>query len=330
MFGLVCLLLPVLVLSVDLDGEKWEGEESRIQWYRELLVRQNVQKNLLARWGRRYWLLKGRYSLLRQQPYGGRRLLLQRNLNRELRQVYELRRSMWRRVRQTREVIVRSRELFPVLGRMFWSYRYAFAPREVARVGGRSIDVDRQNAAAVAWIRHLQKQGRAIRILIVPGYMPLNAKRGRMIHPRAWYRLQSAVKLFHAMKAHLIVVSGGNVHPSGTPFNEAFGMKQVLMKQLHIPQKHIVLEPFARHSTTNLRNVGRFMYVYGLSNAQAVIVTSTRQSFYFARPVMSTFYLRCLKELGYSVGVLLWKSPTQTLFAPSYRVLRRGIDPLDP
>jgi hypothetical protein len=105
-------------------------------------------------------------------------------------------------------------------------------------------------------------------VLIVPGYA--NAEFRGALHPRAIDRLHIAAEDFAEGRAPFILVSGGNVHPAGTPFNEATEMRRYLIETLHVPADRIILEPLARHSPTNVRNAGRYMVQNGLTRAQIV------------------------------------------------------------
>jgi hypothetical protein len=148
------------------------------------------------------------------------------------------------------------------------------------------------------------------------------------LHAVARYRLAEAVRVFRETGAVAILVTGGNVHPPDTPYNEALGMKRHLVGELAVPADRVVLEPYARHTTTNLRNAGRFMEAHGIE--WGIVVTDLLQSFYIGRPAISGFEQRCREELGYSLGELVRAGPLRTRFRPSYAVMRRGDDPLDP
>jgi len=128
----------------------------------------------------------------------------------------------------------------------------------------------------------------------------------------------------------VIIPAGGNAHPSDprTMYNEAYQMKQILFREYGVNPERIIIDPYAQHSTTNLRNVGRYMMQMGIKNA--TIVTDYSQSFYYGHDWLSTFYLRCLDELGYIVGDLEAITLTTTYFSPSTDCWRKGDDPLDP
>ncbi len=207
---------------------------------------------------------------------------------------------------------------------------------EIARVRGAwsycetpaSLSLSQENARVVASDVLRDRSDTQYDLLIVPGYTPDNEdKPDATVHPIAAERLDEAIALYKQRKARIILVAGGNVHPAGTPYTEAMTMKAYLLKQ-GIPERAIVVEPCARHSTTNLRNAGRFMLKYHLRTA--LVVTSLDQSFYFGKGTLSTFDLRSRAQLGYVVGRLKSASATTVEFAPSKAVLRVGTDPLDP
>lgn len=165
-------------------------------------------------------------------------------------------------------------------------------------------------------------------VIIVPGFTPLDAKEpSAVVHPTAAARLDAAMGFWRGGAAPLLLVSGANVHPDGTPYVEAMLMKRYLLDHA-VPPAAIVVEPCARHSHTNLRDAGRFMLRYGLG--KALIVTSRDQAFYFANPRLSGFEERCLVDLGYRVGTFQSLPQSTVEFRPSLDVFRRGSDPLDP
>jgi hypothetical protein len=171
--------------------------------------------------------------------------------------------------------------------------------------------------------------------LIVPGFTPLRTLRPLTIAeiPVARQRLDLAIADFRDRKlAPYILVSGGAVHPSGTRNNEAIMMRDYLV-QHGVPADRVLVDPFARHSTTNLRNAGRIMLA--AHHTRAVIVTgfdgsTFDQAFYFSHPVLSTFNRRCQNELGYSVGALDGVDDHHISFRPAPEVTRPNYrDPLD-
>jgi hypothetical protein len=185
-----------------------------------------------------------------------------------------------------------------------------------------------ENAEVLKSSALLARSGAPYDLLIVPGYTPDDAKEPlARVHPVAAARLDEAAALYREGKSRIVLVSGGNVSPANTPYTEALTMKAYLLER-GLPESAIVVEPCARHSTTNLRNAGRFMLKYHLRTA--LVVTSADQAFYFANGRASTFEERSQSELGYMVGDLKQKTATSVEFAPSDDVLRRGPDTLDP
>lgn len=151
--------------------------------------------------------------------------------------------------------------------------------------------------------------------LIVPGFTPLFGWRAGL-HPRAARRLARAAELLAGGRAATVIVSGGAVH---SPDNEALMMRQWLLDH-GVKETAILVDPCARHTTTNLRNAGRILLAAGASEAH--IVTSGDQLYYLAHPWRSTFHLRCLVQLGYRVGDLDWAEDRCVRFRPSAAVFR--------
>lgn len=183
-----------------------------------------------------------------------------------------------------------------------------------------------------AWDRH------AYPLIIVPGYTPRDlAAPSPEIHPVAARRVAQAAEDFAAGLAPFVLLSGGAVYPRGTPYAEAMIMRDALLAR-GVPEERILCDARARHSTTNLRNAGRFMLAAGM--ARAVITTMGGgiagsdvfgQDFYFASPGLSTFHLRCRRELGYRVGELTSAGEHHIAFTPSPEVTTVGFrDALDP
>jgi hypothetical protein len=165
--------------------------------------------------------------------------------------------------------------------------------------------------------------------LIVPGYTPRFGWSSGL-HPKAIERLERALADLRGGVAPAVIVSGGAVHSAD---NEALLMREWLLGEGVEPER-IVIEPCARHTTTNLRNAGRILLDAGIG--EALVVTSdapdwrlrrrgwrfAEQSYYLGFPWISTFHLRCLVELGYRVGELDWVGPQHVRFRPSRQVLR--------
>ena len=142
-------------------------------------------------------------------------------------------------------------------------------------------------------------------------------------------RCRLALKAYQDGLAPFIMVSGGNVHPYKVGYNEAIEMKRYLM-ELGVPESAILVDPHARHTTTNMRNAARIMFRYGFPmDRPSITVTTPAQSRYIYADTMQK---RCVRELGYSPyrnGKRL--SATTAEFYPLITALQIDADePLDP
>ncbi|MFV8369964.1 YdcF family protein [Flavobacterium sp. LB2R40] len=142
--------------------------------------------------------------------------------------------------------------------------------------------------------------------------------------------LQLGVLEYQAKKAPLIIVSGGHAHPFRAAYCEAIEMKKELMDVYHIPEDNIIIDPFARHTTTNLRNATRLMIAYQMPlDKKSIVVTNANHSDYVGNP---NFNVRCMEELGYLPAIILKRLNSTALeFLPNIESLHQNpIDPLDP
>jgi uncharacterized SAM-binding protein YcdF (DUF218 family) len=89
-------------------------------------------------------------------------------------------------------------------------------------------------------------------------------------------RVEVAARRYKDGQAPLILVSGGYVHPNQTADCEALEMKKSLIDDYGVPADSIIVEPRARHATTNLRNAARHMYRYGIPFEAKVLITTHR------------------------------------------------------
>src|SRR5262249_57623049 len=71
-----------------------------------------------------------------------------------------------------------------------------------------------------------------------------------------------------------MMVSGGYVHPKHTRFSEAVEMKRSLMLDFKVPADAIIIDPHARHTTTNVRNAARLMFRYGIPTDRSALITT--------------------------------------------------------
>ncbi|WP_243654217.1 YdcF family protein [Novosphingobium sp. PhB57] len=147
------------------------------------------------------------------------------------------------------------------------------------------------------------------------------------VSPFGKYHLRLAASRFAAGDVPFIIVTGGRAHPRATRFVEAEQMRKALIERYGVPAEAIVIEPYARHTTTNLRNATRLLVAMGAPlDKDTVIVCNPGQSASIESPA---FVQRNLAELGYQPGQVGRRvSPTELEFRPSPQSAR--IDPRDP
>lgn len=179
-----------------------------------------------------------------------------------------------------------------------------------------------RRAQTVNWARYPYSA------IVVPGSG--NDRPGVRLSPAGRLRDRIAAKRFREGKAPFILVSGGYVHPNQTEYCEATEMKWDLMRNFGIPEEAIIVDPHARHTTTNLRNAARLLYRYGIPFGQkALISTDSGQSQYISSV---RFTERCMEELGYMPVKLVGRTSAFDLeFVPLEESLEADPrDPLDP
>ncbi len=184
------------------------------------------------------------------------------------------------------------------------------------------------NKAAVDRVKTLRWNDFAYTLILVPGAGP--DEPAVPLSAMGMLRCRVAALRFREGTAPFLVVSGGNVHPYKTRYNEAMEMKRFMVETLHVPENAVIVDPHARHTTTNLRNTVRLMYRYGMPfDKPALTSTSTGQSQYITN---GTLEARCRKELGYVPyrnGKRL--SETEAEFYPLIDALQiNPLEPLDP
>lgn len=104
-------------------------------------------------------------------------------------------------------------------------------------------------------------------------------------------------------------------------------MKKLLVREFHVPASAIIIEPHARHTTTNVRNAARLMFRYGMPMEKtALITTDGAQSAYIEAP---SFAERCRKEMGHLPYRNLKRlNPFDLEWVPSLDAL--FVDPIEP
>ncbi|OOQ57331.1 YdcF family protein [Mucilaginibacter pedocola] len=162
--------------------------------------------------------------------------------------------------------------------------------------------------------------------ILVPGAGP--DVPGTPLSGEGMLRCRTAARKFLLGKAPFIVVSGGNVHPYKTKYNEAVEMKKYMIERLHIPANAIIIEPHARHTTTNLRNDARLAFRYGMPFSKPGLIVTDK----YQNDFITTMDKRCMNELKY-VPYTLGKrlSDTELEFYPLAISMQIDADePMDP
>jgi len=181
------------------------------------------------------------------------------------------------------------------------------------------------NGAPFALAKKTDWQRYRYSAIIIPGVGPENP--ALSISARSKLHLQLAARRFAQGDVAFIITSGAAVHPKGSTYVEAVEMRRTLVERFGIPAERIVIEPYARHTTTNLRNATRRLHAMGAPlDKPTLIVANASQSRYISSP---EFAARNPAELGYDPGAIGTRhSPYEVEFTPSARSLR--VDPWDP
>lgn len=186
------------------------------------------------------------------------------------------------------------------------------------------------NGPALRQSRRLDWNRYEYAAILIPGEGP--EIYGVALSPLGKLRSRIAASYFvRPNTAPFLIPSGGNVHPNLTIYTEAREMSRWLQSQLNVKVEDIAIEPYARHTTTNLRNGARVLQRLGAPKGKKVlIVTDNSQRDNIAS---QSFALRCQNELGYVTGEI---GPKLGMFevewVPDYRkcAVVDPIDPLDP
>jgi hypothetical protein len=145
------------------------------------------------------------------------------------------------------------------------------------------------------------------------------------ISPGGMLRSRMAARSYFDGLAPFIVVSGGRVHPYKTPYIEALEMKRYLMQVLGVAEEAILIDPHARHTTTNLRNTARILLTYGFPQDKFAIVNSSVPHI----DAVQNMADRCMRELGY-VPYELGKRISDVIVEFKPRIESLTIDPDEP
>lgn len=185
-----------------------------------------------------------------------------------------------------------------------------------------------ENAAAIRRAKTIDWKRYPYTVLVVPGEGP--EQPGIPLSPLGRVRVEQAVQLFRSGKAPFILVSGGTVHPMLTPFDEAMEMRRELMTQWGVPEDAILVDPYARHTTTNLRNAAREVLRYSIPTDRPMLITTDAAQ--LAVIMSPAFAARCRNEMHLLPWTVLKPiSATQSEMFPSHDSLQEDpTDPMDP
>ena len=183
------------------------------------------------------------------------------------------------------------------------------------------------NAAPFQAIQHTDFSSFKYAAVLVPGLGP--ELPDIRLTPGGKKRCRMALEVFKKGLAPFLIVSGGHVHPNKTPYCEAVEMKRYLVDSLGVAAEKVLIEPYARHTTTNLRNASRLIKRLGMPfDKPLLIVTDKRQSDYINNGMGKT----AKRDLGYTPYKSLTRlSATQTIYYSTEKsMIVNPLDPLDP
>ncbi len=189
-----------------------------------------------------------------------------------------------------------------------------------------------ENAAAFKRIRTIAWADYPYTVALVPG-AGLSDQMEREHHgisPMGMQIIEIAARRYHTHTVPLIIVSGGYVHPKHSQYAEAIEMKRLLMQQFGVPAEAIIVDPHARHTTTNVRNAARLMFRYGVPQDRPALITT--QQYHLDSIASPAFDERNERELGYRPYVSKRRlSRFELEWTPNVMSLQADpIDPLDP
>ncbi|MCD2421313.1 TIM barrel protein [Niabella pedocola] len=183
------------------------------------------------------------------------------------------------------------------------------------------------NQAPIRQLKKTNWSRYAYSLILVPGLGPEDP--AVTLDSGGARRCRDAAELYKKGMAPFIVVSGGNVHPFLTPYNEAVEMKRYLTQVMGIPETAVFIEPHARHTTTNIRNTNRMIYRFQIPAGKPVLIATDASQTNYIRGNMTRTAQRDLGYLPYSNMQSI--GPEQTAYYPNKESLQTdAADPLDP
>ena len=131
---------------------------------------------------------------------------------------------------------------------------------------------------------------------------------------------------FLKFNAPFVIVVDGAVHPKSTPYAEGVEMRNQLINQHGFPEENIIVEPYARQTSTGLRNSARNLHYIGAPfDKPALIVCENQCASLVAN---ATFLKNVENEFGYPIGTVERLDYFTSLYYPSTNSL--FVDPVDP
>lgn len=189
-----------------------------------------------------------------------------------------------------------------------------------------------ENKATLDFLKTLVWDDYDYSMIVVLGDAPNQPEKGDLqnISQGGMDRVDHGVALYKQDKAPIITFTGANVAPFQTPFHEAIEMKKYVVDKYDLPENRILVDPHARHTTTNMRNVGRQIFRYGIpEEKKAIVTTSSGHSESISSP---SFLTRCMNEMKHiPMEIHDRLSEFDLEFTPLIEVLHLdSSDPLDP
>ncbi|HXB07787.1 MAG TPA: YdcF family protein [Puia sp.] len=152
-----------------------------------------------------------------------------------------------------------------------------------------------ENKQAVEAIPHTDWSKYRFATIVIPGNGPELTT--TPISPINKMHCSIAAERYKQGWAPFIIVSGGYCYPFRGPYCEAIEMKKFLMERFGIPAAAIIIDPHARHTTTNIRNADRLIIRYGIPLDKPSVFITTRSQ--LSMSASDAFDQRNLHELGY-------------------------------
>jgi|SRR5579859_3059438 len=152
-----------------------------------------------------------------------------------------------------------------------------------------------ENKAACDEIAHTDWSRYKYATIVIPGQGPELTT--TPISPINKMHCSIAAMRYKEGWAPFIIVSGGYCYPFRGPYCEAIEMRKFLVERFGIPANAILIDPHARHTTTNIRNADRLIIRYGIPITKPSVFITTRSQLSMAAG--DGFDRRNLFELGY-------------------------------